>query len=77
MKEFFLDLVNRFLTNNPKFFKVIQVISVVIAAVTGLPLFIEQIGVVLPETITVLSNKIIAIASVVAALIAQLPNKDK
>lgn len=72
MKDFILDLVKRFLAKTPKFFKIIRIISIVLAVVTGLPELLQSAGVELSETIKAISSKVVSIASLIAAFIAQL-----
>ena len=42
--DFLTEAVKRFLSKNPKFFKVINVILTITIVVTGLPNFIAQFG---------------------------------
>lgn len=74
--DFLVDLVRRFLAKTPKFFKWVQVISLVAALVTGLPGFLETVGIALPEKLAVLQNKVVAIAALVSAFVAQLAVSD-
>lgn len=76
MRKFAFELADRFLSDNPKFFKYIQYVSAGIATITGLPGFLAQCGITLPPQALAIENKTIAIASVVAAFIAQLPKQD-
>jgi hypothetical protein len=70
--SFLAELVLRVFGKTPHFFKVVQVVSIIIAAVTGLPDFLNSIGLDLPESFDVIANKVISIAAIVAAFIAQL-----
>lgn len=72
MTDFLVQLVKRFLAKTPKFFKILQVLSIVLAIVTGLPSLLESAGIVLPAALSVLASKVISIASIVAAFITQL-----
>lgn len=72
MTQFLLQLISKFLAKTPKFFKIIRNVGVALAVVTGLPSFIESAGVVLPEAIQLIASKVVSIASLVAAFIAQL-----
>jgi len=69
---FVSELLLRFFGKTPSFFKWVQVIAVVMALLTGLPAFLEQSGVVLPGYIQAIASKIVSVAAVVAAIIAQL-----
>lgn len=75
-QNFWIDLVSRFFSDNPKFFKYIQYVSIVVAAITGLPELIGYFGITLSGKWLVFENKTLAIAAIVAAFIAKLPNKD-
>jgi hypothetical protein len=73
MSDFFSELLLRLFGKTPWFFKVVQVLAVVTALVTGLPEFLESAGVDLPAAWDAVSSKVVSIASLVAAFIAQLP----
>lgn len=73
---FILELISRLFSKNPKFFKIIQVISAIIAIITGLPEYLTSLGIVLPDNLITLENKTIAIASIVAMIIAQFPTQE-
>jgi hypothetical protein len=70
--NFLAELVLRLFGKTPQFFKIVQVVSIVVAAVTGLPEFLNEIGLDLPESFDILANKVVAIAAIVAAFISQL-----
>lgn len=70
--NFLAELLLRLFGKTPKFFQILQIISVVVAAITGLPEFLNEIGLDLPEAFDVVANKIVSIAAIVAAFIAQL-----
>jgi hypothetical protein len=52
--------------------KNIRNISIVIALITGLPAFLAENGLDLPDAIDVISNKVVSIAGIIAAIIAQI-----
>lgn len=74
--KFLADLIKRFISPNSKFFSILQKIALVLAVITGIPAFLEAQGIVLPETIAALASKVISIASIVAAFIAQLTTTE-
>jgi len=69
---FVSEIILRFFGKTPSFFKWVQLIAVITALLTGLPAFLEQSGVVLPAYIQAIASKIVSVAAVVAAIIAQL-----
>lgn len=75
---FLQELFNRLGKKNPTFFKVLSWIGAAASLVSGLPEFIQWLGVTnLPDWFTVLENKAIGIAGFVMFLMANLTvNKD-
>lgn len=74
--NFITEFFHRLFSSNPKFFKIVQIISIVVAVATGLPSLFRSAGVDLPEWAGVIESKITAIAAIVTAIIAQLPKRD-
>jgi len=72
MTDFISELLLRLFGKTPWFFKVVQVLAVLTAVVTGLPSFLESAGLDLPESWDVVGNKVVSIASLVGAFVAQL-----
>lgn len=70
---YLVELIKRWGSKSPKFFKVINVISLVTTILTGLPGLLQQFNVTLPDWASVLQNKVVAIASLVAFIISKLP----
>lgn len=60
---FLKELFQRFSTKSPKFFRIFQLLSGVCTALTGLPEFLQMMGINLPPELTVLQNKAVAYAS--------------
>ena len=75
--DFLTEAVKRFFSKNPKFFKVINVILALTIAVTGLPTFLAQFGIVLPEWATVLSSKLVAWCAIAGRILVQFTTTDK
>ena len=72
MNEFFTELLIRLFGDTPWFFKVIKIIGIVVAIITGIPVLLSNAGVELPEAINAIASQVVAIASILAAFIAQL-----
>jgi len=70
---FLSELVSRLQGKTPKFFVVWQWISAIVAGLTGVPEFLRELNIVLPAPFSFFENKIVAIASVVAFMMAKLP----
>lgn len=70
--EFLLELIKRLFAKTPGFFKVVQILSVITALITGLPLLLANAGIVLPEPLNALTSQAVAIAALVATFVAQL-----
>lgn len=73
---FVSELFLRLGTKSPKFFIVIQWISAILVALTGLPQFLEMLGVKLGAPWNALENKIVAVASATAFVISMLPTQN-
>lgn len=82
--KFFLDLitkfspfigemVGRFFQGKPKFFQVVQNISLAVGAVSGVLLYLNQNGVQLPSEIAWLGDWVAVVGAITAVIIAQLP----
>lgn len=70
--NFLAELVLRLFGKTPQFFKIVQIVSIVVAAITGIPEFLIEIGLDLPEAFDVIASKVVAIAAAVSAFISQL-----
>jgi len=70
--NFLNELILRLFSKTPHFFTVLKVISVIAALITGLPEWLRDSGVILPEAWMALSNSIVSYAAMAAAFIAQL-----
>ena len=75
--DFLMQTIKRFLSANPSYFKVINIILTVVAVVTGLPGFLAQIGIELPSSLSFFASKTIAIAAIVGRFLTQLTTTDK
>lgn len=74
MNDFVVQLIRRFLAQTPWFHKVLRGVSIVVAVIAALPQFMDAAGLyeILPGTATDIVTKIVGIAAVVSALVAQL-----
>lgn len=70
---FFAELVGRLFSKTPTFFKVIQIVSTLVAIVTGLPSIITGLGIALPASVTGLENTVLSVAGLVGLFISSLP----
>lgn len=70
--NFLVELMKRLTTNNPKFFKVIQVIALVIGCVSASLIYLEG-KIELPSWTSHVASVEVIINSAIAAVISQLP----
>ncbi len=68
------ELFSRLTSNNPKFFKIVQIVSAICLVIVQAPKYLTLAGVSVPETLGEPYKTIVSVAAIVAALIAQLPN---
>jgi hypothetical protein len=73
---FLKELIQRFFAKSPKFFKIIQVLSGIAFVITGFPMLIAEAGIVLPDNLVALQNKVVAVASIVSFIISKLTVVD-
>jgi len=71
--NFFIDLIVRFLSKNPKFFKYIQIASIALVALSA-GLNALPSGSV-PPFLAWLKSNVVWVSGIVATVIAQLPNQ--
>jgi hypothetical protein len=77
MITFLQELFMRLSAKSPKFFKVIQFVSLLAAAVTGLPGLLQEMNINLPDWAEVLQNKSVAWASATSLFISMLTVQAK
>jgi hypothetical protein len=75
MKNFIAELLVRLFKGKPKFFHYVQVAAIVIGALAASLDYLKGQDVNIPY-LSVIGNSVVYISSIVAAIIAQLPNKD-
>lgn len=69
--DFAIEAVIRFFSKTPWFFKVLQVLTALVAIITGLPEFLASVGVDLPAAWEAVSSKIISVAALIGTIVAQ------
>ena len=72
MEKFIVELIARLFSSTPWFMRVVRNVAIVLAVITGLPAFLASSGIDLPDSIDVIASKVVGIASVISAFIAQL-----
>jgi hypothetical protein len=72
--KFLAELATRLFSKNPKFFDIVQMIALVVGGVSGLVQYLQSTGVELPKLFEVVGNINVVVSSVVALILAQLPN---
>ena len=72
-----IELFKRIASDNPKFFKWIQVISAVVAVVAFIPDLLAFLDIAAPSWLEVLHDKTVKVGALISIFIAQLPNADK
>lgn len=71
------ELLQRFATKNPKFFKWIQGISAAVAIVAFIPDLLAYLEIPSPTWLDFLHDRAIKIGALTAVIMAQLPNETK
>lgn len=66
------ELIARWKAMQPKLFKVITNISVILLFITGVPEMLNEFGITLPEWAAPIASKVVAIASLCVAIISKL-----
>ena len=74
--SFFGEAIDRFKAKSPKFFVILQNISIVIAVISGIPELLDKAGVVLPAGIEAIKSQTVMIIGIVAYAIAKLTKVD-
>lgn len=72
-----IELLQRIASDNPKFFKWVQVISAVVAVVAFIPDLLAFLDIAAPSWLDVLHDKTVKVGALISIFIAQLPNADK
>lgn len=73
-----LEFVKRIASDNPKFFKWVQVVSAIVAVIAFMPDLLGFLEIQTPSWLDILHDKAIKVGALTAILVAQLPNpQDK
>ena len=75
--QFLIELLQRFATKNPSFFKWIQTISGAVAIVAFIPDLLAYLDIPGPSWLDVLHDKTVKVGALTAIIMAQLPNEQK
>lgn len=75
--NFLQELIQRFATKSPKFFRVWQLLLSVLTAVTGLPEALQALHITLPGSLSILQNSTVAWASSAALVMSMLTTQSK
>lgn len=74
--QFLIELIHRWRSKSPTFFKVIQYIGIAVTLFSGVPELLEMLKVTLPEWATVLQSKVAGVAGFIAFILAALPVEE-
>jgi len=66
------ELLSRFATKSPRFFRVFKLISGVTYAITGLPEVIKWAGIKLPPTLCTFENHVVSVAAAAVFFMSML-----
>ena len=69
---FFAELVKRLFAKSPLFFRIITIVGIIVAIITGLPAILTALNVTLPDFWLGIENKVVAIAAIVGTFISML-----
>lgn len=75
--NFFAELIARLFSGKPEFFSTLQKVAAIIAVISFAFDKATESGIILPEWMAMIGTSAVWIGSVIAAIIAQLPVKDK
>lgn len=69
-----IELLKRIASDNPKFFKWIQVVSAIVAVIAFVPDVLGFLEIPAPSWLEVLHSKAVKVGALTAVIVAQLPN---
>lgn len=75
--NFLTETIKRFLSKNPSYFKVINIILGITIILTGLPDMLAELQITLPVWASVFASKTIAVAAIVGRMLTQLTTTDR
>jgi len=71
-----IEFIQRMASDNPKFFKWVQIVSAIVAVIAFVPDVLGFLEIPAPEWLSVLHDKAIKVGALTAILVAQLPNPN-
>lgn len=71
--NFFIQFAQRFMSSTPKFFKLIQLVAIVVAGISTILADVVQGGFTLPTWLSWLQSNITVVSGWLTALLTQLP----
>ena len=71
-----LEFMQRIASDNPKFFKWVQVVSAIVAVIAFVPDALGFLEIPVPSWLDILHDKAIKVGALTAILVAQLPNPN-
>lgn len=74
--QFIAEFAIRLFSEKPKFFVIIQWISIVVGALAALVTYWESLGKALPDWAQTVGDINVVLVAVTTLIMAQLPNKD-
>ena len=69
-----IELLQRLLSENPKFFKWLQLVSALVAIIAFVPDLLSFLEITSPSWLSVLNDKAVKVGALTAIFMAQLPN---
>lgn len=75
-KNFLTEFIARLGSSNPQFFRIIQIIAIVLGALSAALHYVDTSQTVLPSWLAWLESTTTWVTSFVAAILAQLPNEN-
>ncbi|MEO6304486.1 MAG: hypothetical protein ABIP51_15090 [Bacteroidia bacterium] len=76
LTNFIVEMVHRFFSPTPKFFKTLRTISLILATIASIPSLLSVFNITLDLGVSTIVEKIVAIAAFVAAIVSQLAKED-
>lgn len=74
---FLQELLQRFFTKSPKFFRIWQMITAIAAAITGIPETLAYFNITLPPALSIFENKFIAAVSTGMFIMSAMTSQSK
>lgn len=76
-ENFLVELGKRLVTKNPQFFDKIQVISTITGIISGIMMYLQDSTLPIPSWLLAFGSVNVLVSSIVAAILAQLPNESR